>query len=171
MKRLFKNISLIILPACLVSILACNQPQKDKNSTAVTDSTSHAAHLPDTAAYSKTIDGKQVHLFILKNKHGMEAAITNYGGRVVSILVPDKTGKMTDVVLGFDSVSGFEKSTERYYGATIGRYGNRIAKGKFKIDGKEYQSSTNNAPNMLHGGKNGFQEMVWDARLVDSSKL
>ena len=137
----------------------------------MTDSTSHAAHLPDTAAYSKTINGKQVHLFILKNKNGMEAAITNYGGRVVSIIVPDKDGKPTDVVLGFDSVGGFEKSTERYYGATIGRFGNRIAKGKFKIDGKEYQSSINNPPNTLHGGKQGFQEQVWDAKQIDPATL
>ena len=169
MKSVF-NIAAVLLPACLLVVTACNQPSTDKKSTTMTDSTKHAA-LPDTAAYAKTINGKQTHLYILKNKNGMEAAITNYGGRVVSILVPDKTGKMTDVVLGFDSVSGFEHSTERYYGATIGRYGNRIAKGKFKIDGKEYQSSTNNPPNMLHGGKNGFQEMVWDAKLIDSSKL
>ncbi|ASU35012.1 aldose epimerase family protein [Mucilaginibacter xinganensis] len=167
--KLPKKLSAILLPACILAISACNQTSTDKKNTTMTDSTSHA--LPDTAAYAKTINGKQTHLYILKNKHGMEAAITNYGGRVVSILVPDKEGKLTDVVLGFDSVRGFEKSTERYYGATIGRYGNRIAKGKFKIDGKEYQSSTNNAPNMLHGGKKGFQEMVWDAKLIDSATL
>src|ERR1700744_5731372 len=141
--RPVKNIAAVLLPACLLVVTACNHPSTDKKTTTMTDSTKHAA-LPDTAAYSKTINGKQTHLFILKNKHGMEAAITNYGGRVVSILVPDKDGKLTDVVLGFDSVSGFQKSTERYYGATIGRYGNRLAKGKFKVDGKEYQSSINN---------------------------
>ncbi len=168
--NLIKNISAIILPACIFTMAACNQSSTDKKTTTMTDSTTNAA-LPDTAAYSKTINGKQTHLYILKNKHGMEAAITNYGGRVVSILVPDKADKMTDVVLGFDSVGGFVHSTERYYGATIGRYGNRIAKGKFKIDGKEYQSSTNNAPNMLHGGKNGFQEMVWDGKQIDSTTL
>src|ERR1700749_858741 len=135
-----KNIAAALMPACLLFVAACNQPSTDKKSTTMTDSTTHAA-LPDTAAYSKTINGKQTHLYILKNKHGMQAAITNYGGRVVSILVPDKAGKMTDVVLGYDSVGGFVHSTERYYGATIDRYGNRIAKGKFKIDGKEYQSS------------------------------
>lgn len=167
--NLIKNISAIMLPACMLAIAACNQSSTDKTNT-MTDSTTNAA-LPDTAAYSKTIDGKQTHLYILKNKNGMEAAITNYGGRVVSILVPDKNGKLTDVVLGFDSVSGFQKSTERYYGATIGRYGNRIAKGKFEIDGKAYQSSINNPPNTLHGGKNGFQEMVWDAKQIDSATL
>jgi aldose 1-epimerase len=168
--NLLKKIPAIILPACLLVVTACNQSSNDKKTTPMTDSTKNAV-LPDTAAYAKTINGKQTHLYILKNKHGMEAAITNYGGRVVSIAVPDKDGKQTDVVLGFDSVEGFQKSTERYYGATIGRYGNRIAKGKFKIDGKEYQSTINNAPNMLHGGKNGFQEMVWDAKLIDSATL
>jgi aldose 1-epimerase len=165
-----KNISGLLLPVCMLFMSACNHPSTDKKTTDMTDSTNNAA-LPDTAAYAKTINGKQTHLFILKNKKGMEAAITNYGGRVVSILVPDKNGKLTDVVLGFDSVSGFQKSTERYYGATIGRFGNRLAKGKFKIDGKEYQSSINNAPNTLHGGKNGFQEMVWDAKLVNAATL
>lgn len=123
------------------------------------------------SAFEKTIDGKQTHLFTLKNKNGIIATITNYGGRVVSLLVPDKNGKLTDVVLGFDDVEGFEKSTERYYGATIGRYGNRIAKGHFKIDGKDYQSSINNTPNMLHGGKHGFQEVVWDGKMIDSSTV
>lgn len=170
MNLAFKNLSVIFLPASILFMTACNQSSTPKTTTTMTDSTTQAA-LPDTSAYAKTINGKQTHLYILKNKHGMEAAITNYGGRVVSLLVPDKTGKLTDVVLGFDSVGGFQKSTERYYGATIGRYGNRIAKGKFKIDGKEYQSTINNAPNMLHGGKNGFQEMVWNAKLIDSSTL
>lgn len=157
--------------ACMLLTIACNQPPStNKNITTMTNSNPPAS-LPDTSAYAKNINGKQTHLYILKNKHGMEAAITNYGGRVVSILVPDKNGKLTDVVLGFDSVDGFQKSTERYYGATIGRFGNRIANGKFKINGKEYQSSINNAPNTLHGGKNGFQEVVWDAKQIDSSTL
>jgi aldose 1-epimerase len=100
MNLTFRNITAIILPVCLLSA-ACNQSSTDKKITSMTDSTMHAA-LPDTAAYAKTINGKQTHLYILKNKNGMEAAITNYGGRVVSILVPDKDGKPTDVVLGFD---------------------------------------------------------------------
>jgi aldose 1-epimerase len=164
MNKLFKNLSLIILPAC-VSLVACNQ-SSDKKKTTMTDSTQTPAH-----AFEKTIDGKQTHLYTLKNKNGITATFTNYGGRIVSLLVPDKNGKLTDVVLGFESVEGFEKSTEPYYGATIGRYGNRIARGKFKIDGKEYQSSINNPPNTLHGGKNGYQGVVWDAKQIDSSTL
>ncbi|RYE12005.1 MAG: galactose mutarotase, partial [Sphingobacteriales bacterium] len=94
-----------------------------------------------------------------------------YGGRIVSLLLPDKNGNVTDVIVGPESVEGFEKSTEPYYGATIGRYGNRIAKGKFTIDGKEYTSSLNNGPNTLHGGKKGFQYVVWDGKQVDSTTL
>lgn len=165
MNKVFKNLSLIILPAC-VSLAACNQ-SSNKEKTTMTDSTQQTP----TSAFEKTIDGKQTHLYTLKNKNGVIATFTNYGGRIVSLLVPDKNGKLTDVVLGFESVEGFEKSTEPYYGATIGRYGNRIAKGKFKIDGKEYQSSINNPPNTLHGGKNGYQSVVWDAKQIDSTTL
>lgn len=164
MNYLFKNLSLIILPAC-ISLAACNQPSI-KKTTDMTDSTKIPAD-----AFEKTIDGKQTNLYTLKNKNGITATFTNYGGRIVSLLVPDKTGKLTDVVLGFDSVDGFVNSTERYYGATIGRYGNRIAKGKFKLDGIEYHSSINNPPNTLHGGKQGYQEVVWDAKLIDSATL
>ncbi|NHA07074.1 galactose mutarotase [Mucilaginibacter sp. HC2] len=164
MRHLSKNLLLIMLPAC-VSLAACNQ-SSDKKKTNMTDSTQTPA-----SAFEKTIDGKQTHLYTLKNKNGITATFTNYGGRIVSLLVPDKNGKLTDVVLGFESVEGFEKSTEPYYGATIGRYGNRIAKGKFKIDGKEYQSSINNPPNTLHGGKNGYQSVVWDGKQVDSSTV
>jgi aldose 1-epimerase len=153
-----------MLPAC-VSLAACNQ-SSDKKKTTMTDSTQTPA-----SAFEKTIDGKQTHLYTLKNKNGITATFTNYGGRIVSLLVPDKTGKLTDVVLGFESVEGFENSKESYYGATIGRYGNRIAKGKFKIDGKEYQSSINNPPNSLHGGKLGYQTIVWDGKQVDSSTV
>jgi aldose 1-epimerase len=113
---------------------ACNQSAK--KTTTMTDSTATTTKLPPASAFEKTINGKQTHLYILKNKNGVEAAVTNYGGRIVSLLVPNKDGKLTDVVLGFESVDGFIGSKEPYYGATIGRYGNRIAKGKFKINGK-----------------------------------
>ena len=172
MQSSFKKPSLAVAIACSILFAACNQ--STKTTTTMTDSTTTTAttsKLPPASAFEKTIDGKQTHLYILKNKHGMEAAITNYGGRVVSLLVPDKTGKLTDVVLGFESVEGFENSKEPYYGATIGRFGNRIAKGKFKLGGKEYTLVTNNGPNTLHGGKPGFQAVVWDAKLIDSATL
>jgi aldose 1-epimerase len=145
------------------------------SSGAATDSASPNAaskvSLPDKAAFQETIDGKKTDLYILKNKAGMTAAITNYGGRLVGLLVPDKEGKMVDVVVGFGSVQGFIKSTEAYFGATIGRFGNRIAKGKFSLDGKQYTLFTNNGPNTLHGGKKGFGDVVWDATQPNDSTL
>src|SRR6476620_8390939 len=109
--------------------------------------------LPDSGKFSGTINGKATRLYVLKNDKGMKAAFTNYGGRLVSLLVPGKDGKPVDVVVGFDSQDGYRKATERYFGGTIGRYGNRIANGRFKIDGKEYTLSVNNGRNTLHGGK------------------
>ena len=114
-------------------------------------------------AFQKTIDGKQVALYTLKNKNGLEMAVTNYGGRVVSLLVPDKNGKMEDVVLGYESIDGYISANEQYFGASIGRYGNRIAKGNFKIDSVDYKLAINNTPNSLHGGPKGFSSKVWDA--------
>ncbi|WP_302899681.1 aldose epimerase family protein [Mucilaginibacter sp. BT774] len=127
--------------------------------------------LPADSAFEKTIDGKQTHLFVLKNKNGMEAAITNYGGRLVALLVPDSAGKMIDVSVGMGNVDDYVKSSERYYGATIGRYGNRIAKGHFTLEGKQYTLATNNAPNSLHGGKKGYQDVVWDAKKINDQTL
>jgi len=168
MYRLFKPALAIILPACLLTISSCNY-SNTKKTTNMTDSLE--AKLPPASAFQKTIDGKKTDLYILKNSKGMEVAITNFGGRVVSILVPDKNGKLTDVVEGFDSVEGYKNAPGPYYGAIIGRYGNRIAKGKFTLEGKEYSLFINNNPNTLHGGKVGFDLKVWDAKQIDSTTL
>lgn len=161
-------LKLSVAAALLCSFAACNQATKTDSTG--TDSTSTTVTL-DSTKFQKEIDGKKTNLYVLKNKNQMEAAFTNYGGRLVSLLVPDSSGKLIDVVVGFDSVEGFEKSTEPYFGATIGRYGNRIAKGKFSIDGKEYSIFTNNGANALHGGKKGYQYVVWDAKQTDSQTL
>ncbi|GGH00765.1 galactose mutarotase [Mucilaginibacter phyllosphaerae] len=153
-----------------IFVAACNQPDK-KTIPTMTDSTTQTPQLPKAAAFEKTINGKQTHLYILKNKNGVQAAVTNYGGRIVSLFVPDKNGRLTDVVLGFDDVDGFINSKERYYGATIGRFANRIAKGKFTLDGREYTLVTNNGPNTLHGGRPAFEDVVWDAKQTDSATL
>ena len=116
------------------------------------------------SSFTTTIDGKAVQLYTLKNKNGASVSITNYGGRVVSILVPDKDNKMVDVSLGYDSVKTYGKEGEGFFGALIGRYGNRIGKGKFTLEGKEYQLQLNNGPNTLHGGTDGFFSKVWDAK-------
>ena len=127
--------------------------------------------LPDKAAFQDTVDGKPTDLYILKNSKGTTAAITNYGGRLVGLWVPDNKGAWVDVVVGFDSLQQYIQSTEPYFGATIGRVGNRIAKGKFTLDGKAYTLFTNNAPNTLHGGKKGFGDVVWDATQLNDTTL
>ncbi|TSD66586.1 galactose mutarotase [Inquilinus sp. KBS0705] len=168
MQTPFKKPSLAIAIACSMLTAACNQSAN--KTTTMTDST-HTAALPAASAFERTIDGKQTHLYVLKNKNGAEAAITNYGGCLESLLVPDKDGKLTDVVLGFDSLEGVQKAESSYYGATIGRYGNRIAKGMFILDGKKYMLFKNNGPNTLHGGQKGFNAKVWDAKQIDSATL
>jgi len=109
-----------------------------------------------------TVDGKQVFLYALTNGKGMEAHITNYGGIVVTLVVPDRSGKPGDIVLGYDSLSSYRKATP-YFGAIVGRYGNRIGKAKFTLDGREYTLKANDGPNTLHGGLRGFDKVVWDA--------
>lgn len=116
-------------------------------------------------AFGKTQDGQAVDLYTLTNKNGMQVAITNFGGTIVSIKVPDKEGKLADVVLGYDGVSGYETG-KAFLGATIGRYGNRIAGGKFALDGKTYTLPKNDGPNTLHGGLKGFNARVWTAKDV-----
>jgi aldose 1-epimerase len=111
-------------------------------------------------SFGKTLDGTEVFLYTLANKNGMEARITNYGGIIVSLLVKDRNGKSADVVLGFDSLSSYLKDTP-YFGALIGRYGNRIGKGEFHLGGVKYPLATNNGPNHLHGGLRGFDKVVW----------
>jgi len=113
-------------------------------------------------AFSKMIDGKQVKLFTIRNKNGMEMSVTNYGGRIVSLMVPDRSGKKEDIVLGYDSLTGYLNNKEQYFGAAIGRYGNRIAKGTFKLENLDYKLAINNIPNSLHGGVNGFSSKVWN---------
>jgi aldose 1-epimerase len=115
--------------------------------------------------------GKQADMYELINKQNARAAFTNYGARLTGLWVPDKNGKMTDVVVGFSRVEDYLTATERYFGATIGRFANRIANGKFMIVGKQYSSSLNNAPNTLHGGKEGFSEVVWDAAMPDDRTI
>ena len=114
-----------------------------------------------------TVDGQEVQLFTLRNDKGAEATITNYGGIVVTLLMPDRTGKMVDVVLGYDNVDGYVAKTP-YFGALIGRYGNRIAKGTFKLDGKTHILAANNGANALHGGLKGFDKVIWKGRAVES---
>ena len=108
-------------------------------------------------------DGTAVKLFTLTNSNGLEAGIANYGATLVSLKIPDKEGNFEDVVLGFDSVQGYLQPNVPYFGSTIGRYGNRIANGKFSLDGTEYTLAQNNGTNSLHGGLVGFDKVMWEA--------
>lgn len=154
------TISLNALVACSNLQVSGNTNQKDSIST----------HL-DSAAFDTVINNQQVKLYFLKNKSNMQAAITNYGGRLVSLLVPDKTGHLTDVVLGHDNIKNYLSKNEGYFGALIGRYGNRIKNGRFVIGDKSYQLSLNNGPNLIHGGKNGFHAQVWQAKMIGEDAL
>ena len=120
--------------------------------------------------FQKTIDGKITNLYLLKNDK-IKVYITNYGGRIVSILTPDRYGQMGDVVLGFKSIDDYLSANGPYHGALIGRVGNRIAKGKFTLDGKTYSLPINNNQNHLHGGPEGFNNHVWEVKAVDQSSI
>ncbi|WP_338526259.1 aldose epimerase family protein [Pseudomonas batumici] len=116
-------------------------------------------------AFGKTHDGTAIEQYVLRNSHGLQATVITYGGVLQSLKVPDKNGKFDDVVLGFDDVQGYQ-SGKAFFGATIGRYGNRLAQGAFELDGKRYQMPLNDGPNSLHGGALGFDKRVWKAQPV-----
>jgi len=124
--------------------------------------TNLSAAVPDAGPFERTINGKKTGLYVLQNKSGAQAVFTNYGARWVSMLVPDKEGNTTDVVVGLTSVEAYKTAEEPYYGATVGRYANRIGKARFTLEGKEYQLAANLPPSHLHGGKEGFQYKVWE---------
>jgi aldose 1-epimerase len=115
------------------------------------------------------VDGKPVVLYLLKNAAGMEVTITNYGGTITSIKVPDRDKNLGNVVLGFDNVASYQATTS-YFGALIGRYGNRIGKAQFQLDGKLYQLQANEGPNLLHGGTVGFNKRLWDVKDISTPK-
>lgn len=119
--------------------------------------------------FGQLSDGTMSSLYTLTNKNGVKVSITDFGGIIVSVLVPDKSGVMADVVLGYDSVALYEKNNP-YFGAIIGRYGNRIAKGKFSIDGKSYQLATNDNTNHLHGGVKGYDKVMWNVQTVEGEE-
>ncbi|THV56863.1 galactose-1-epimerase [Flagellimonas alvinocaridis] len=151
-----KVIHLIVVSLLLFS---CVKPQ-EKNIKRI-----------DKKNFEKIVDGKPVSLYVLENEQGTVAEITNYGGKVVSLWLPDKSGNYEDVVLGHENIDDFLNAKEKYFGALIGRYGNRIAHGKFTLDGMEYTLATNNGANSLHGGNKGFDAVVWDAKQVDAQTL
>ena len=152
--KAYRNISRILLPAillCLIAVIAHGQATVTKTS------------------FGKLSTGENIDLYTLRNANGVEATITNYGGIVVSLKVPDRNGKFDDVVLGFSDLESYTKPGP-YFGALIGRYGNRIAKGRFTLNGVEYKLATNNGENHLHGGIKGFDKVVWTGRAEMKNK-
>ena len=132
--------------------------------THLTEGTMFAKENITKKPWGKTADGTPVELYTLTNAKGMQVSISDYGGLITSLLVPDRDGKLTDVVLGFETVDEYIKDSP-YFGVVVGRYGNRIEKGKFTLDGKEYKLATNdNDINHLHGGLKGFDKVVWKAK-------
>ena len=134
-----------------VSLVGCATMSSNKSSTIT------------KADFGKTSEGQAVEIYTLHNSKGAEARIMTYGGIVQSLSMPDKNGKFADVVLGYDNLQGYIDKTP-YFGALIGRYGNRIGGAKFKLEGNTYTLATNNGPNTLHGGLKGFDKVVWTAK-------
>jgi aldose 1-epimerase len=121
-----------------------------------------------TTVFGNLPDGREAHQYTLSNGAGMTVQIINYGATITSLSVPDRNGKMADVVLGYDSIDGYINGTA-YLGAIVGRYGNRIGKGQFQLDGKQYRLTVNDGENHLHGGKIGFDKVLWDAKILGDS--
>ena len=120
--------------------------------------------------FQTEVGGKKTDLYTLRNKNNMEVCVTNFGGRIVSVMVPDKDGKMQDVVLGFDSIADYI-NVPSDFGASIGRYANRINQGRFVLDGDTIQLPQNNFGHCLHGGPKGWQYQVYEANLIDPTTL
>jgi aldose 1-epimerase len=164
------NKLLFIFPALLLAGCGSNQSSAPAADTTAAKTATAASLLPNPDRFRDTADGQTTGLYFLHNGN-LTAAITNYGARVVSLIVPDKNGVPTDVVLGYDSIGKYLHQPDTYFGAIVGRYGNRIGHAKFKLNGKEYTLYKNNGPNTLHGGLKGFDAVVWNARKPDTSTL
>ena len=166
-----KNKQKALIGFALLSLvtLSCQPKTKEKGSMETETNKEMAYRLPDPKNFDKTHQGKKIELFILKNGP-IQAALTNYGARMVGLLVPDKDGREVDVLTGYNNIDDYLK-TESYFGCVVGRFGNRIAKGKFTLNGKTYTLATNNGVNHLHGGPEGFCKKVWDAKQIDSSSV
>jgi aldose 1-epimerase len=154
-------------------VFSCHLKTKDHETNLISKEKTSKTYqsLIDTASFHREIEGKKVSIFTLKNKNGLEAVITNYGLRLISLSVPDKNGNFEDVVLGFSNLEGYLNANAPYYGAIIGRNANRINQGKLKILDKTYQLPLNNGENHLHGGAAGFHQKVWKVVDFNANKV
>jgi len=167
-----KTIIFLIIISILVSLGSCNNKKKIKK----VETTEKSKHNNMTKSgidfndFKGIINGVQTQLYILQNKSGIEVTLSNYGQRLVSLMAPDRNDKMEDIVLGYSTLKDYQ-TNNGYFGATIGRYGNRIAKGMFEIDGITYDLAQNNNGNHLHGGVKGFEAVVWDVDSVTRNSI
>lgn len=155
----------------IVAIGCKNLEKKGNSEPKSTQSMKNLVNKLDGSDFKTTIEGDSVALYTIRNRTGIEATFTNYGQRLISLYTPDKEGNMKDIVLGFPTLEEYLNAKEKYFGATIGRYGNRIAKGKFSIDGESYTLATNNGENHLHGGVKGFNDVVWNAKNITENGI
>ena len=140
--------ALFIFITILIFLTNCMQEEKSKMNI-------------EKKSFGQIEEGVSAEVYTLTNSNGASMSVTNYGGIITELKIPDKNGKISDIVLGYDKVEDYIKETP-YFGSTIGRYGNRIAKGKFTLNGEEFTLATNNEPNHLHGGVKGFDKVVWN---------
>jgi len=157
-----ENLTKMMTPKTSFAVLALSLVWFLSWPTAGLPSPERGAHMIKKDTFGKTGDGTAVDVYTLTNKNGIEVRAINYGGIIISLRVPDKNGKFDDVVLGYESLDGYLAKTP-YFGAIIGRYGNRIGNAKFTLDGVQYSLAANNGPNALHGGLKGFDKVVWKA--------
>jgi Galactose mutarotase and related enzymes len=163
-KNLFKFCSfLVLLCSLLAGFISCEKKKQGEGELKTLSGL-------EFAAFEKEVQGKQNRLYVMTNANGMEVTVINFGARITSVLVPDNQGAMKDVVLGFESIDDFLNNPSNF-GAAIGRYGNRIAKGKFTLDGTEYQLTVNNGENTLHGGITGYDQKMFDITQIDNQTL
>ncbi|WP_161890469.1 aldose epimerase family protein [Pontibacter russatus] len=169
-RNLSKKLLLLTLAGSIGAsgLSSCSSQETNEAETETTTASNEQDSMEiKSEPFGKTKEGEETTLYTLTNENGMQVQITDYGATITSVLTPDKDGKMGNVVLGFDSLAGYMSpeylKSGPYFGAIVGRYGNRIAKGKFTIDGQEYTLAKNNGENHLHGGIKGFDKVVWEA--------
>lgn len=166
--KLCRKSVLIVAMACGISI-GCKDKTEQKETENTEQSQTDNSSIT-SSEFGTMPDGQEVREYTLKNEQGMEVSVINYGGRITHLKAPDKDGNYEDVVIGFDMLEQYLEDNP-YFGALIGRYGNRIANGQFSLDGKEYQLPTNDGPNSLHGGDQGFDKVFWQVEeMSDSDK-
>jgi aldose 1-epimerase len=164
------KIQSLLVTFLVLSVMSCNNSSEQTNSSRDTTNTNQNKMGITEKAFGN-YEGQAITEYTLTNPNGMQASIINYGGTITKLTAPDKNGKFGDVVLGYDSLSGFLQRANPFFGALIGRYGNRIAKGKFTLDGQTYTLAGNNNGNSLHGGNKGFDKVVWTAEKQGDNSL